>query len=232
MPTGTSWLNQAKRCCALSTEIELGRGIHHSTQELEQTIRCNDDPSNGSSPPPTFSPQSNTSGCAPSRAQHNRRNSPGIQKRHTKDEVDASADSAILSISSSTTSCFPILTYRSAILVQSTPYFLLPFGAGCRRRGWASARGSRTAWRLLALRVPAPPLVDQSHPKLDRKSFSAASATSSPPLLEGAGALGVYLRNSTLRRCTIRFRRASQNSRKPRRSSGRMRQSPNSCSRA
>ena len=99
MPTGTSWLNQDKRCCALSTEVELGRGIHHSTQELEQTIRCNDDPSNGSSPPPTFSPQSNTSGCAPSMAQHNRRKSPGIQKRHTTDEVDGPAESGILSIS-------------------------------------------------------------------------------------------------------------------------------------
>lgn len=31
--------------------------------------------------------------------QHNRRKSPGLQERHTKDEVDASAESGILSIS-------------------------------------------------------------------------------------------------------------------------------------
>jgi len=48
-PTGASWLNQVERLFALLTEKQLRRGIHRSTQELEQAIRdyidtVNDDP--------------------------------------------------------------------------------------------------------------------------------------------------------------------------------------------
>ena len=38
-PTGASWLNQVERCFALLTEKQLRRGVHRSTQELEQAIR-------------------------------------------------------------------------------------------------------------------------------------------------------------------------------------------------
>lgn len=48
-PTSASWLNQVERLFALLTEKQLRRGVHRSTQELEQTIRdyidtVNDDP--------------------------------------------------------------------------------------------------------------------------------------------------------------------------------------------
>lgn len=48
-PTGASWLNQVERLFALLTEKQLRRGIHRSTQELEQAIQdyidaVNDDP--------------------------------------------------------------------------------------------------------------------------------------------------------------------------------------------
>ena len=48
-PTGASWLNQVERLFALLTEKQLRRGVHRSTQELEQAIqdyidRVNDDP--------------------------------------------------------------------------------------------------------------------------------------------------------------------------------------------
>jgi hypothetical protein len=48
-PTGTSWLNQVERLFALLTEKQLRRGVHRSTQELEQAIKdyidiVNDDP--------------------------------------------------------------------------------------------------------------------------------------------------------------------------------------------
>ena len=38
-PTGSSWLNQVERFFALLTEKQLRRGVHRSTQELEQAIR-------------------------------------------------------------------------------------------------------------------------------------------------------------------------------------------------
>ena len=38
-PTGASWLNQVERFFALLTEKQLRRGVHRSTQELEQAIR-------------------------------------------------------------------------------------------------------------------------------------------------------------------------------------------------
>ena len=38
-PTGASWLNQIERFFALLTEKQLRRGVHPSTQELEQAIR-------------------------------------------------------------------------------------------------------------------------------------------------------------------------------------------------
>jgi len=38
-PTGASWLNQVERFFAMLTEKQLRRGIHRSTQELEQAIR-------------------------------------------------------------------------------------------------------------------------------------------------------------------------------------------------
>ena len=38
-PTGASWLNQVERFFALLTEKRLRRGVHRSTQELEQAIR-------------------------------------------------------------------------------------------------------------------------------------------------------------------------------------------------
>ena len=38
-PTGASWLNQVERCFALLTGKQLRRGVHRSTQELEQAIR-------------------------------------------------------------------------------------------------------------------------------------------------------------------------------------------------
>lgn len=37
-PTGASWLNQVERFFALLTEKQLRRGVHRSTQELEQAI--------------------------------------------------------------------------------------------------------------------------------------------------------------------------------------------------
>lgn len=48
-PTGASWLNQVERLFALLTEKQLRRGVHRSTQELEQAIQdyidtVNDDP--------------------------------------------------------------------------------------------------------------------------------------------------------------------------------------------
>ena len=38
-PTGASWLNRVERFFALLTEKQLRRGVHRSTQELEQAIR-------------------------------------------------------------------------------------------------------------------------------------------------------------------------------------------------
>ena len=38
-PTGASWLSQVERFFALLTEKQLRRGVHRSTQELEQAIR-------------------------------------------------------------------------------------------------------------------------------------------------------------------------------------------------
>ena len=38
-PTGASWLNQVERFFALLTEKQIRRGVHRSTQELEQAIR-------------------------------------------------------------------------------------------------------------------------------------------------------------------------------------------------
>ena len=38
-PTGASWLNQVERLFALLTEKQLRRGVHRSTQELEQAIQ-------------------------------------------------------------------------------------------------------------------------------------------------------------------------------------------------
>ena len=38
-PTSASWLNQVERFFALLTEKQLRRGVHRSTQELEQAIR-------------------------------------------------------------------------------------------------------------------------------------------------------------------------------------------------
>ena len=38
-PNGASWLNQVERLFALLTEKQLRRGVHRSTQELEQAIR-------------------------------------------------------------------------------------------------------------------------------------------------------------------------------------------------
>ena len=38
-PTGASWLNQVERFFAALTEKQLRRGVHRSTQELEQAIR-------------------------------------------------------------------------------------------------------------------------------------------------------------------------------------------------
>ena len=38
-PTGASWLNQVERFFALLTEKQLRRGVHRSTQEVEQAIR-------------------------------------------------------------------------------------------------------------------------------------------------------------------------------------------------
>ena len=38
-PTGASWLNQVERFFAMFTEKQLRRGVHRSTQELEQAIR-------------------------------------------------------------------------------------------------------------------------------------------------------------------------------------------------
>lgn len=48
-PTGASWLNQVERLFALLTEKQLRRGVHRSTQELEQAIQnyidtVNEDP--------------------------------------------------------------------------------------------------------------------------------------------------------------------------------------------
>ena len=48
-PTGASWLNQVERLFALLTEKQLRRGVHRSTQELDQAIqdyidRVNQDP--------------------------------------------------------------------------------------------------------------------------------------------------------------------------------------------
>jgi len=38
-PTSASWLNQVERLFALLTEKQLRRGVHRSTQELEQAIQ-------------------------------------------------------------------------------------------------------------------------------------------------------------------------------------------------
>ena len=38
-PAGASWLNQVERFFAMLTEKQLRRGVHRSTQELEQAIR-------------------------------------------------------------------------------------------------------------------------------------------------------------------------------------------------
>ncbi len=38
-PTGASWPNQVERFFAMFTEKQLRRGVHRSTQELEQAIR-------------------------------------------------------------------------------------------------------------------------------------------------------------------------------------------------
>jgi transposase len=39
-PTGASWINRVERFFALLTEQQIRRGIHHSTQALEQDIRA------------------------------------------------------------------------------------------------------------------------------------------------------------------------------------------------
>jgi transposase len=39
-PTSASWLNLAERWFAALTEKQIRRGVHHSTRELEEAIRC------------------------------------------------------------------------------------------------------------------------------------------------------------------------------------------------